>query len=466
MALPPASTLAEPRPDGLDTPQRYWAWAAILFGMLLAVLDGTIANVALPSIAADFGASPSSTIWIVNGYQIAVVVSLLPAASLGEIFGYRRVYLAGIAVFTIASFACMVAPSLPALTAARILQGFGGAGVMSVNSALIRYIVPRARFGAALGINTFIVATGSTVGPALAGFVLTWLSWPWLFGINLPLGIAALAIGMLHLPQSDRAMRRFDWGSAILSATTIGLLVATIDMIGHQARGAWIAGASVGVVIAATALVRRAIRVSEPLLPLDLLKLPVFAMSIGTSVASFSAMTLAFVSLPFAFQTSMGFSPAEVGVLMMPWPLATAFAAPLAGRLSDRHSPAILGFIGLGALAAGLVALAWLPNDPSIPDIAWRMALCGAGFGFFQTPNNRTLILSAPKERSGSASGMLSTARLTGQTIGAALVALIMARLGVSGANTALIVASALAAFAALISISRLSAFRTHEARG
>jgi DHA2 family multidrug resistance protein-like MFS transporter len=246
---------------------------------------------------------------------------------------------------------------------------------------------------------------------------------------------------------------------------TIGLMVATIDTLGHGAHAAWVAAGIAGMAAAATLLVRRAMRVAEPLLPLDLLRLPVFAMSIGTSISSFTAQMLAFVSLPFAFQTIMGFSPAEVGMLMMPWPLATGFSAPLAGRLADRYSPAILGGIGLAAMAAGLAALMALPEHPSIPDVAWRMLLCGAGFGFFQTPNNRTLITSAPKERSGSASGMLSTARLTGQTTGAALASLLLARFGITGAVTALGVASGFAALAAAVSLARIGFFRTHEAK-
>ncbi|MFZ2100047.1 MAG: MFS transporter, partial [Oricola sp.] len=327
---------AGPRPDGLDAPQRFWAWAAVLLTITLAVLDGTIANVALPSIAADFDVSPSASIWIVNGYQLAIVVSLLPAASLGEILGYRRVYLSGIVLFTAASLACALSQSLPQLAAARVVQGFGAAGLMSVNAAMLRYIVPKARFGAAIGVNAFFVASAATAGPVLAGFVLAWTTWPWLFAINVPLGIVAATMGWLSLPQSDRADRRFDWISALLSATTIGLLVTTIDIAGQEARWPQVAGGIAGMAIAGTLLVRRALKVAEPLLPLDLLRRPVFAMSIGTSIASFIAHTMAFVALPFAFQSIMGFAPAEVGLLMMPWPLATAVAAPLAGRLSDR----------------------------------------------------------------------------------------------------------------------------------
>ena len=199
------------------------------------------------------------------------------------------------------------------------------------------------------------------------------------------------------------------------------------------------------------------------MLPLDLLKLPVFSLSIGTSIASFVAQMLAFVSLPFTFQTVMGFSPVQVGLLMMPWPLAVAVTAPLAGKMSDRTSPAILGGVGLAVLSAGLTLLALLPAHPLVLDIAWRMALCGVGFGLFQTPNNRTLVSSAPKARSGAASGMLGTARLTGQTTGAALVALLMGRIGIAGAGWALWLGAGFALLAAVISMLRLGAFRKAE---
>jgi MFS transporter, DHA2 family, multidrug resistance protein len=442
--------------NGLDLPRRYWAWATIMVGITLAVLDGTIANVALPTIAADFQASPSVSIWIVNGYQLAIVTALLPFASLGEIHGYRRVYIAGVALFTIASLGCMLSGSLLTLTAFRIVQGFGAAGLMSVNTALLRYTVPREKFGVAIGINALFVAAAATVGPSLGGFILSALSWPWLFAINLPLGVIAIALGVGSLPDSDLAARRFDWISALLSAATIGLVVTTIDSAGHELSW-WSVGAQLaGSLVAAILLVRRESRVPEPLLPLDLLKMPIFSLSIATSVASFVAQMLAFVSLPFILQSIYGFPPVEVGLLMMPWPFAVAIVAPIAGKLSDRYSPGLLCSVGLFALAAGLALLASLPAHPPVSGIAWRMALAGAGFGLFQTPNNRAMVGAPPKSRSGAASGMLGTARLTGQSIGAALVALLLGLFGIGGARYSLAVGVCFAVVAAGISLTRL----------
>jgi len=446
-------------PDGLEAPRRHWAWATILVGLTLAVLDSSIANVALPTIAGHFDVDPGMSIWIVNGYQLAIVMALLPLASLGEIHGYRRVYLAGVALFTVASIGCVLAGSFGQLTAARIVQGLGAAGLMGVNAALLRYTVPQARLGAAIGLNALVVAGAATVGPTLGGFILSLADWPWLFAINLPLGAVVVAMGWRSLPDNERADRRFDIASALLSAASIGLLVTSIDSIGHGLDWPLVAAQAAGCAVASTLLVRRARRVAEPLLPLDLLAKPVFSLSIATSVASFIAQVMAFVSLPFTLQRLHEFSPLEVGLLMMPWPLALAITAPFAGRLSDRWSPALIVSTGMLLLAIGLAALALLPADPGRFDIGWRMALCGAGFGLFQAPNNRTLITAAPRARSGAAGGMLGTARLTGQAVGAALVALLLGRLGIDGATWALALGSGFATLAAIVSATRLRYF-------
>ncbi|MDE3239313.1 MAG: MFS transporter [Paracoccaceae bacterium] len=444
-------------PNGLPAPRRYFAWATVIVGLTLAVLDGTIANVALPTIAQEFNAPASASIWIVNGYQLAIAMILLPLSSLGEKFGYRWVYLIGIALFTFASIFCVAAPGLNALTVARIVQGLGAAGLMSTNAAVLRYIVPKEKFGGAIGINALVVASSATAGPAIAGFILSVANWRWLFALNIPLGLLTIALGWRSLPESHRTDHPFDWLSALYSAAAIGLLITTIDSIGHDLGWAVTLPQGVLMVLAAMALLRRSRRSARPMLPLDLLERPVFSLSVLASIAAFSAQMLAFVALPFTFQMVNGFPPAQMGLLMMPWPLALAFAAPIAGRLADKHSPAILGGIGLVLLTVGLLALGFLPKHPATWDIAWRMALCGLGFGMFQSPNNRILIGSAPLHRSGAANGMLGTARLTGQSIGAALVALLLAQFGILGAISAQFVGAALAGAAAVISLTRLA---------
>ena len=443
--------------DGLPQPQRGWAILTIAIGLVMSVMDGAIANVALPTIARDLNASPAFSIWIVNGYQLAITISLLPLASLGEIIGYRRVYIAGLLLFTIASLFCVFANTLTLLTIARILQGFGAAGIMSINMALVRHIYPRAMLGRGIGINAMVVAVSSAIGPSVAAGILAIGPWPYLFAINIPLGIGALALGQKYLPHTNPAGYDFDWKSAALSAITFGVGLAAIDSFGHG-EGPLISLAEFGVAcIAGALLVQRQTNMTSPLLPLDLLRIPIFALSIATSIASFCAQMLAFVALPFYLESRFGYSAVEIGLLITPWPIAVAFAAPFAGRLVERYPSGLLGGIGLVLFAFGLGALAWLPPHPALVDVIWRMAVAGAGFGLFQTPNNRTMIAAAPRERSGGASGMLGTARLLGQTIGAALVSLMIGRFALDGTRLALFVAAGFALTGAGLSALRLS---------
>ena len=441
--------------DGLPLPQRYHAILVVALGITLAVLDTAIANVALPTIAEHLHASAASSIWIVNAYQLAVTISLLPLASLGDRIGYRRVYLAGMVLFTVSSAGCAFATSLPELAFARVIQGFGAAGIMSVNTALVRNIYPSSQLGRGVSINAMVVAVSSAVGPTVAAGVLSVASWPWLFAINVPIGIVAIAIGMRALPRNVAHPAPYDYLSAAMNAIVFGLLIFAVDGLGHGEQRGWIVLELAAAVAIGYVFVRRQLTLTAPLLPVDLLKIPIFALSIGTSVCSFCAQMLAYVSLPFLLQVSLGLSQVQTGLLMTPWPLVIVFAAPLSGVLSDRMSAGLLGGIGLAALTVGLLLLATLGAHPDPLQIAWRMALCGVGFGIFQSPNNRTMLSSAPRHRSGGASGMLGTARLTGQTLGAAIVALIFGVAPQHGPIIALYVAACFSAVASGVSMMR-----------
>ncbi|HTT85090.1 MAG TPA: MFS transporter [Rhizomicrobium sp.] len=442
--------------DGQPVPQRYWAIATIVLGVTMAVLDSAIANVALPTIAHDLHSNAAFSIWVVNAYQLAITVSLLPLASFGDVIGYRRVYLAGLALFTFASLACALSHTLTLLALSRVMQGFGAAGIMSVNTALIRFIYPQRMLGRGIGINAVVVAISSAAGPTIASGILSIANWPWLFAVNVPLGIAAVAIGSRALPKTPRATQGFDFGGAALSAAAFGFLIGGIDAGGHSQRG-WLVAAEFAISLGCGfLLVLRERGRPAPLFPVDLLRNPVFALSVATSVCSFVAQMLALVALPFHLQQQFGFSAVQIGLLITPWPLAIVVAAPIAGHLADRYSAGLLGGVGLLTFSAGLLALAFLPQRPEYGDIVWRMVLCGLGFGLFQSPNNRALLSSAPRHRSGGASGMLGTARLLGQTIGAALVALLFGQIPAQATNYALLIACVFAFGAACVSSLRL----------
>jgi DHA2 family multidrug resistance protein-like MFS transporter len=441
---------------GLPVPQRSWAMLVIALGLTLAVLDSAIANVALPTIARNLHASAAGSIWVVNAYQLAITISLLPLASLGDRIGYRRVYLSGLVLFTVSSFGCALSTSLPTLAFARVIQGFGAAGIMSVNTALVRMIYPAGQLGRGVAVNAMVVAVSSAIGPTVASGVLAVASWPWLFAINVPIGIAAIVGGFKALPMNPGHESPYDYLSAVMNAFVFGLLIFAVDGLGHGERLGYVAVEAIGALVIGYFFVRRQLTQAAPLLPIDLLRIPVFALSVGTSVCSFCAQMLAFVSLPFMMQDTLGLSQVETGLLMTPWPAIIILAAPISGLLSDKVSAGWLGGIGLAALALGLLLLATLGPHPDPLQIVWRMALCGAGFGIFQSPNNRTMLAAAPRERSGGASGMLGTARLTGQTLGAALVALIFGVAPQNGPIVALYVAAGFAAVASVVSTMRV----------
>ncbi|HLZ83030.1 MAG TPA: MFS transporter [Caulobacteraceae bacterium] len=442
--------------DGLANPARNWAVASIALAIGMTVLDTSIANVALPVIAHDFGARPAESIWIVNAYQLAVVISLLPLASLGEIFGFRRMYLMGLTLFTLASLACALSPNLAALTAARALQGFGAAGVMSVNGGLMRLIWPSRMLGRGIGLNALVISVAAATGPTLAAGILALGPWPWLFAVNIPVGLAALALASRVLPPNPLSGRRFDIVSATLNALTFGLVITGADVVTRTSAKLWGAIELAAGLVFGTLLVRREWTRRRPLVPFDLLRDRVFALSIATSIASFAAQTLAIVSLPFHFENSLHRTQVATGLLLTPWPVAVAILAPTSGWLSDKVSAALLCAGGLLIMAAGLAALVLLAPVAGDLDIAWRMALCGIGFGLFQSPNNRLMLTSAPLERAGAAGGMLGTARLTGQTLGAVLTAILFELYAARGEVIALEVAAAFALAAAAISLLRL----------
>ncbi|WP_082501204.1 MULTISPECIES: MFS transporter [unclassified Methylobacterium] len=453
----PILTPDVPPRDGLPPGQRGRAMIAVLMGVALATLDTAIANTALPTIAADLGVDPGASIWIVNAYQLAVVATLLPIAALGEIVGQRKIYLGGLVLFTLASLVCALAWSLPTLVAARVLQGVGASALMAVNIALIRFIYPAAQLGRGVGLNAFVVGVGFAVGPTVASLILVAAPWPWLFAVNVPIGLAALALAWTALTETGRSGHSFDGAGAILNAVAFALLVLGLGDAAHEGPVWRILAEFAGALACGTLLLRRQAGHPAPMLAADLLKRPLFALSALTSVCSFAAQGLAFVSLPFLFQHALGRSQVETGFLMTPWPVVVALMAPLAGRLSDRYPPGLLGGIGLAVLALGMALLAALPADPSVFDITWRMAICGAGFGFFQAPNLRAIMTSAPPTRSGGASGIVATARLLGQTTGAALVAACFAIADARGPALALGLGGAFAGVASAVSFLRLA---------
>lgn len=430
---------------------------AISMAIALATLDTAIANTALPTIAAHLGSANATAIWVVNAYQLAMIAALLPLAALGDILGHRRVYIAGLILFNLASLACGLAWSLPSLVVARVVQGLGAAAIMSVNTALVRFVYPARSLGRGLGLTALVVGLCFTAGPTVTSIILSFATWHWLFLVNLPFGVAAIVLSLRSLPATERAGHGFDGMASLLCAGFFVFLVVGIEGLAHGASLALVLPEWLLAVAFGYALMRRQNGHPAPLLPADLFRRPVFALSVLTAICSFAAQGLAFVALPFLFQTVMGRTAVETGFLITPWPAFVALMAPIAGPLSDRYPAAILCGIGLAILCGGMAGLAMLQEPTTVQIVCW-LAVCGLGFGFFQSPNLRALMTSAPAHRSGGASGMVAIARLLGQTIGAALVALCLNLSPQGGSLLALWLGAIFAAFGSLMSFSRLLA--------
>lgn len=437
------------------------ALVAILLGVVLATLDTAIANTALPAMAADLRTDPGSAVWIINAYQLSVVAVLLPFAALADSLGPRKVFIFGLSFFTAASLACVLSQNLLELSCARVLQGIGGGALMSVNVALIRLVYPPTRLGRGLGFNALVVGIGFAIGPTVASLVLSIASWPWLFGLNVPLGALATVVAFKALPRpqtADAKTQSPDIWTALLTAISFAAAALALIEMGQLAGWQRITTAAAVALVFGTLLMRRQKDHAAPMLPVDLLRRPMFALSCYTAFASFATQGLAFVSLPFYFEHALQRNPIDTGFLMTSWPVAVAAAAPIAGRLSDRYPPGLLGGVGLLFLCVGMLLLAQLSPSATALHVMACMAICGVGFGFFQSPNLRAIMTSAPAHRSGGASGMVGIVRLVGQATGAALVALCFGLQGLSGTLSALYLGAAFALMASVASFSRLIA--------
>jgi DHA2 family multidrug resistance protein-like MFS transporter len=438
---------------GLSGPRRTLAVAVVLASLVLVVLDAAILNVALPTIARELHATAAMSVRIITAYQMGLIMALLPCAALGESLGYRRVFAVGVILFTTASALCALAPSLPWLIAACFIQGLGGAVVMALSVALLRFIVPPRQLGTAIGWNALTVALSYVAGPTLGAVILSRAGWPWLFAMNVPLGIAVvLASGAL--PYVAGTARRLDITSVALNSGGFAGLVVGAQMLPTRPLLAVVLLSLAA--FAFTALVRREMPRVAPLIPLDLLREASFRISVIASICCLAGQMMGLIALPFYLQHELGRSALTTGIYITPWPLAVAVASPLAGRLVNHISTVRLCMAGTAALSMGLVAAALWPLQGGLWPIIPFTALCGFGCGLFQVPNNRTMFLAAPRERSGAAGGMQATARLAGQISGAVIMSMLFSVLSVNAApRIGLCIAAVLTLTAGFVSMVR-----------
>ncbi len=412
--------------DGLPMPARMWAIISTMLAIGMSCLDLNIVNVALPSLAKDFGISPNTAIWIVNAYQLSIVVTLLAFSSLGDIIGFRKIYLGGIIAFMFASILCVFSRNFTTLVIARAVQGLGASALTSVNQGQLRTIYPSKHLGRGMGLNAMAVSFSGVAGPSVASAILATASWQWLFAINIPISIAAFIMGHKFLPKAEYKIKaKFDKIGAIANAMFFGLLIYSIEGFAHHEKIHLIVLQLVALVFVTIFYWHYEHYRKYPLLPIDLLHIPILSTSVIVSICGFTAQMLGMVSLPFLFQNGLHYSMVETGLLLTAWPLTVLFVAPIVGILVEHIHPGILGSIGLCMLAVGMLLTAQIKPGDSPFDIVWRLMLCGGGFTTFQTPNNNIIVTASPINRGGAASGMIGTARLLGQTLGTTLVAFV-----------------------------------------
>ncbi|MBX9885002.1 MAG: MFS transporter [Novosphingobium sp.] len=452
----PPEPAGAPAADGLPAPRRWLAAGALWLAMAVTVLDSAIANVALPTIAPDLAASAPASLWVIHIYQLAVVCSILTFAAIGDIHGYRRVYLAGLMVFTVASCACAASATIGELIAWRLVQGLGASAIMSVNGALVRFTFPARQLGQAFGINAVVIAISATAAPAIAGVSLALVSWRWLFGINLVFGALALIMGWRALPGNRGQLARLDALSAVMTAGAMASLFGASAIGLERESGVLIGAGLAACAVLAVPVYRRAHRQDRPLLPVDLMAMPVLRRAYLASICNFAAQTLLLVGLPFYLRTGLGYSALRTGLTVAAIPLGLALAAPLAGRWADRSPRSEPGRMGLPLAVCGLLGLAAVPADRGAA-MALAGLVCGIGFGLFQAPNNRTMTTAAPPARSGAAAGMLGLSRLCGQMTGVVIAGLLLRHLPTTNAGFSL-VAAAVASLGAILALGRSAA--------
>lgn len=441
---------------------------ALLLAMLMANIDTSIVNVALPQLSRDLRVSPSDAVWVATAFLLAVSCAIPAMSGLADQIGRKRMFVIGTPIFTLASLACALSPTLGWLIAGRVVQGIAAAMIFAVTIPIYRRLFPPHRLGAVLGVNAMIVALGISAGPALGGLILVHLNWPWLFLVNLPIGALSTVFAMLYIPHRQPPRGDYDLRGALLGAAAIASFLVGIHQLADVAN-LW----SAFVLLALSAgfttyFVRVERRVKRPVIPVDLFT-GRFSLAVLTAFWSFFGQGVALVALPFLFQTAYGATPLQSALLFTPWPLVIVIVAPISGRLADRYRSSVLSVIGLSVFTLGLLSLALLGGHPPVWQVLASTAFTGLGFAIFQSPNNRDMMAAAPMKYASSAAGVLNVNRSLAQSAGAGAVSMALVLAGASAgslasqsqaASAALYIAVAGAALSVVVSVIKLRASR------
>jgi MFS family permease len=411
-----------------------WALASLALPMLLSALGTSIANVGLPTLVQAFDASFQAVQWVVLAYLLAVTTLVVSAGRLGDALGQRRLMLAGLGLFTVASALCSLAPTLGWLIAARALQGLGAAVMMALTLAFVGEMVPKAQTGRAMGLLATLSATGTALGPSLGGVLIAADGWPALFYVNVPLGMLALGLAYRHLP-ADRRIGATEpgsldpLGSALLALTLAAYALAMTLGRGHFGvlNGALLLAAMAGL----AAFVRVEAKAASPLIRPAMFRDVALSISLAASALVATVMMATLVVGPFHLARGLGLDAVQVGLAVSVGPLVVALAGVPAGRITDRFGARRMTLVGLLAMGVGAFTLALLPASLGLPGYLAPLIVITAGYALFQTANNTVVMVGVSGEGRGLVSGLLSLSRNLGLITGASLMgAVFMAAAG------------------------------------
>ncbi|MGQ9612201.1 MAG: MFS transporter [Chloroflexus sp.] len=410
--------------------RKWWALAAVGTGVLVSTIDGSIVNIALNTLVQAFASNLNVVEWVVLGYLLTLVCTLLIMGRLGDMYGKRRIYLIGFALFTIASLLCATAPSIVALIGFRVLQGIGAAMIQAVGPALLVTAFPARERGMALGAIGSFVAAGILIGPALGGVLLQYIGWEAIFFVNLPIGVLGwwLTIRSISPDHTTRPGQRFDLIGAVLMAVTLFCL-----LLGLTEGPLWGWSDSRVIGLFATSLIGGILfvwwewRHPQPMLQLRMFRRLAFSLNLLAALILFLGISFNLLLTPLFFQLVYQFDLQRTGLMLMALPIALSLTSPIGGRLSDRFGPRVLTIVGLLVTGCALLGLSTTtPVTPPLQMLSF-LILLGIGVGLFQSPNNSTVLGDAPPEALGVASGLLAVVRTIGQTGGIALAGAIWA---------------------------------------
>ena len=369
--------------------ERKWLiLTAVSLGSLMATLDGSIVNIALPAIQKDFRVDLTTVEWVVVAYLLVIGSLLLPFGRLGEVLTFKRVYLVGFGVFTLGSVLCGASPNESTLIGFRAVQAVGAAMIMSMGPAIVARTFPATERGRALGLNGISVSIGLSLGPALGGILTQVATWRAIFLINAPIGLLAIVWAARVLPaEAPGKGQSFDARGASLSGAALFALLLALS---EGQQWGWTSIATIGLLIAfvvlGTAFVLAERGSIQPMIDLALFKIRPFSAGLAAVVVAFAGLFTATFLLPFLLQQERGFSPIEAGLLLTPVPITMALVAPFSGAASDRFGPRALASTGMAIMVLGLLSLTQLPVDFALPDLVWRLVLLGLGQGLFMSP--------------------------------------------------------------------------------